>query len=139
MLGSMLEFAKGLGLVTDNVARGIKRPPVGKSTRFLSIDEIERLGAAMRKAESDGEGSTGIAATKFLLLSGCRRMEALALPVDWIDTDAKCIRFQDTEEWISDPSDRVTGTGSPRRPNVATAGSFLPTRETATSLACRKY
>ena len=34
---------------------------------------------------------------RFLLLSGCRRMEALALPLAWVDAGAGCIRFRDAK------------------------------------------
>ena len=37
------------------------------------------------------------AAIRFLLLSGLRRMEALALPRAWVDGRHQCIRFGDTK------------------------------------------
>lgn len=97
MLGTVLEFARKRKIIKENVARGIERPPEGKQRRYLTAAEIKRLGTAMREAEADGEGTTAIAAVKFLLLSGCRRMEALALPVASADRAASCIRFQDTK------------------------------------------
>lgn len=97
MLGTILEFAKKQKVVTENVARGVDRPPDGKQTRFLSLAEITKLGKAIREAEEDGEPAAGLAAITFLLLSGCRRMEALALPEAWCDPAANCIRFGDTK------------------------------------------
>ena len=97
MLGTILEFAKKRKVVTENVARGVDRPPDGKQTRFLSLAEVKSLGVAMTQAEADGESSTALAAIRFLLLSGCRRMEALALPTAWCDPAANCIRFGDTK------------------------------------------
>jgi integrase len=38
-----------------------------------------------------------VAAIRLLLLSGLRRMEALALPRDWVDARSRCIRFADTK------------------------------------------
>lgn len=97
MLGTILEFAKRKRIITVNPARGIHRAPDGKQRRFLSADEIGRLGKAMRKAEDAGESSVAIAAVRFLLMSGCRRMEALALPWAWVDGAHGCIRFGDTK------------------------------------------
>ncbi|CAH1653385.1 Site-specific recombinase XerD [Hyphomicrobiales bacterium] len=97
MLGTILEYARKRKIVKENAARGIERPPEGKQRRFLSAMEMKRLGTAMREAEEEGEGTTAIAAVKFLLLSGCRRMEALALPMAWADRSASCVRFQDTK------------------------------------------
>jgi integrase len=97
MLGTILEFAKKRRVVKENVARGIERPPEGKQRRFLSATDIKKLGTAMREAQADGESTTAIAAVRFLLLSGCRRMEALALPAAWCDPAASCIRFDETK------------------------------------------
>lgn len=97
MLGTILEFAKKRKVVAENVARGVDRPPDGKQTRFLSLIEIKKFGAAMKQAEADGESSVALAAIGFLLLSGCRRMEALALPAAWCDPASNCIRFGDTK------------------------------------------
>ncbi|TXM93553.1 site-specific integrase [Methylobacterium sp. WL116] len=97
MLGTILEFAKRKKIITANPARGVQRAPDGKQRRFLSAAEIRRLGAAMREAENQGETAVGIAAVRFLLLTGCRRMEALALPRAWLDEEHNCIRFGDTK------------------------------------------
>ena len=98
MLATILEYAKHpLKLIKENPARGVKKPPDGKQRRFLTLDEIARLGEKMREAESAGESSTALAAIRLLLLTGLRRMEALALPRAWIDGRARCIRFEDTK------------------------------------------
>ncbi|AWN44881.1 tyrosine-type recombinase/integrase [Methylobacterium durans] len=97
MLGTILEFAKRKKIITANPARGVQRAPDGRQRRFLSAVELGRLGQAMREAENDGETATGIAAVRFLLLTGCRRMEALALPRAWLDEEHSCIRFGDTK------------------------------------------
>jgi integrase len=52
----------------------------------------------MRQAEAEGfENRTGLAAIRFLLLTGLRRNEALALPWAWVDTVSRCIRFDDSK------------------------------------------
>jgi integrase len=98
MLGTILELARRRRLIRENPARGIARLPEGKQRRFLSLDEISALGAAMREAAEDGiENRTGLAAIRFLLLTGLRRNEALALPWQWVDARSRCIRFGDTK------------------------------------------
>ncbi len=51
----------------------------------------------MRQAEMAGENPTALAAIRLLLLTGLRRMEALALRRAWVDGHARCIRFEDTK------------------------------------------
>jgi integrase len=96
MLGAVLELARRRRLISVNPARGVHKLPEGRQRRYLNIDEIDRLGAAMREAEGT-DNRTGLAAIRFLLLTGLRRSEALALPWEWVDFRARCIRFADTK------------------------------------------
>jgi integrase len=116
MLGTILEFGKRGGIITDNPARGVRRFPDNKRRRFLSFDELAALGEAMREATANGENRTGVAAVRALLLTGCRRNEVLALPWAWLDTKARCIRFEDTKS------------GAQLRPIGATAAKYLTAR-----------
>nr|WP_261337217.1 tyrosine-type recombinase/integrase [Rhizobium leguminosarum] len=59
----------------------------------MTSEEIAMLGAAMRDALADGESEVGIAAVRFLLLSGFRRMEALTLKPDMVDRAGQCARI----------------------------------------------
>src|SRR5215471_21803097 len=113
MLGTILEFGRQHGMISDNPARGVRRFPDDKRRRFLSLDELAALGEAMREATARGESRTGVAAIRALLLTGCRRSEVLALPWAWLDKKAHCIRFEDTK---SGPQIRPIGT---------TAANFL--------------
>jgi integrase len=98
MTATILEYAKQtLKLIKDNPARGVKKPPDGKQRRFLTLEEIAKLGRTMREAEATGENATALAAIRLLLLTGLRRMEALALPRAWVDSRARCVRFEDTK------------------------------------------
>jgi integrase len=98
MLGTILELARRRRFVRDNPVRGVVRLPEGKQDRFLSLLEIAQMGAAMRQAAEDGiESGTALAAIRFLVLTGLRRMEALALPWEWVDARTSCIRFADTK------------------------------------------
>jgi integrase len=89
VLGTILELARRRRLISVNPARGVDKLPEGKQRRFLSLDEIGQLGAVVRDAGEEGiESRLGLAAIRFLLLTGLRRMEALALPWEWVDTRA---------------------------------------------------
>ena len=97
MLSTILEFARRHRIIAENPARGIEKYPDGKVRRFLTLDEISRLGKAMREAEAQGENATGLAATRLLLLTGCRRAEVLGLRWREVDTRARCLRLDDTK------------------------------------------
>ena len=98
MLGTILEYARtSLKIIKENPARGLKKPPDRKQRRFLNFKEITKLGQSMRDAELVGENPTGLAAIRLLLLTGLRRMEVLALRREWVDSQARCIRFEDTK------------------------------------------
>ena len=85
MLGSVFEFAIDLGLRRDNPVRGVKKFKEKKLNRFLSNEELARLGEALRQAERDGVNAFAIAAIRLLLLTGCRKNEVLSLK--WTEVD----------------------------------------------------
>src|SRR5437868_3753623 len=86
MTATILEYAKkSLGLINENPARGIKKPPDRKQRRFLSILEITTMGGVIRNAEKEAGNATALAAIRLLLLTGLRRTEALALRRTWLD------------------------------------------------------
>jgi len=96
MFSAILEFAKRRRIITNNPARGVRKFADKKRTRFLSYEEITALGTAMREMAFI-ENTTGVAALRALLLTGCRRNEILGLPWAWLDAKACCIRFEDTK------------------------------------------
>lgn len=95
VLSGILEFCRLRGLVSENIVRGIRKKQPKARDRFLSDDEIKRLGSVIRQA--DHEGLTGLTAVQFLLLTGLRRNEALKLERDWLDVAGGCIHFPDTK------------------------------------------
>lgn len=97
MLGGVFELGRTLKLRPDNPVREVRKPPDQKRTRFLSRDEIARLGKVMRECEKSGESATALAAIRLLLLTGLRRVEGLGLRHEWVDSRGRCIRFPDTK------------------------------------------
>lgn len=96
-LHSIFEHAARLGKIPSNPAKGVRRLASAPRDRRLSRAEIERLGKTMREAAQDGEHPTGLAAIRFLLLTGFRRMEGLGVQRPWLDEDEGAIRFPDTK------------------------------------------
>ena len=68
-----------LGKIEVTPPRVFADLPAQPRERRLSRAEIERLGKTLREVAQDGEHPTGLAAIRFLLLSGFRRMEGLGL------------------------------------------------------------
>lgn len=96
-LHSIFEHAVRLGKIEANPAKGVRRIASAPRERRLSRSEIERLGKTLRATAEEGEHPTGLAAIRFLLLTGFRRMEALGLQRTWLDEEECAIRFPDTK------------------------------------------
>jgi integrase len=80
LLGSIFTYALRHGMRPDNPVRGVERFADGQRNRRLSDEEYAAIGAALRNAEKDGEiCPPAIALTRFLLVTGWRRGEGLAL------------------------------------------------------------
>lgn len=96
-LHAIFEHAARLGKIPSNPAKGVRRLASAPRDRRLSRAEIERLGKTMREATRDGEHPTGLAAIRFLLLTGFRRMEGLGVQRPWLDEEDGAVRFPDTK------------------------------------------
>ena len=94
-VSAMFGQAERAGMIASNPARGVKRFADGGAQRVLTRTEIASLGAIMAKAQASDP--VAVAAIRFLLLTGFRRMEALGLRLDWIDKERQCIAFPDTK------------------------------------------
>jgi integrase len=96
-LHAIFEHGVRLGRIETNPAKGVRKLAAQPRERRLSRAEIERMGKALRAGAEDQEHPTGLAVIRFLLLTGFRRMEALALRRAWLDEDEGAIRFPDTK------------------------------------------
>ena len=96
-LHAIFEHAARLGKIPSNPAKGVRRLASAPRDRRLSRAEIQRFGETMREAARDGEHPTGLAAIRFLLLTGFRRMEGLGMQRPWLDEEEGAVRFPDTK------------------------------------------
>ncbi|MDX0409236.1 DUF4102 domain-containing protein [Sinorhizobium medicae] len=96
LLSAILTYAASEGIVPHNVARGIKKPAVGKRTRRLDAKEYRELGKALDAA--DDELWQGIVGTKLFLLTGFRLSEIAGLKWSEVDERGSCFRLDDSKE-----------------------------------------
>lgn len=120
LLSSMFAFAVARKMRPDNPAFGVKKYRTGKGERFLSSEELERLGAAIREAETDGipwepdpEKKTKhapkeenrrttiapevAAALRLLILTGARLREILHLEWTHVDMERGLLLLPDSK------------------------------------------
>jgi len=97
MLGAIFQFALDRGLRPDNPVRGIKKNKPRKFERFLSNEEMVRLGEALRGAQAEGLNRYAIDAIRLLLLTGCRKGEILKLRWEEVDLAGGFLRLADSK------------------------------------------
>ena len=119
LLCRIMNLAIAHGHVRANPARGIRRNPRRKLTRFLSRDEIDRLHVEIDRCVVERPSRHAQAdIIRLLLFTGCRRGEILNL------------RWEEVGDGILDLSDSKTG---PRRVYLNSAARAVITRQPRTS------
>jgi len=97
LLSSMLTFAVENGYRADNPALGTKQFKLKTHDRYLTPEELDRLGKALDSAEKKGVSIFAVAAIRFLSMTGCRRNEALTLQWSWIDFEHRLAKLPDSK------------------------------------------
>jgi integrase len=123
VISSMYGFAQRRGLAPEglNPASRIEKYTENQRERFLTVDELGRLGDALREAETTGIpwevdetlptakhapkvenrrtvfSPFAVAAVRLLLVTGCRLREVLNLKWDYIDFDRGMIFLPDSK------------------------------------------
>jgi integrase len=100
LLSKMFNLAELWGLRPDstNPCRHIEKFAERKIERFLSPDELARLGTVLVDAEAKKTAPAAvIAAIRLLIFTGCRRDEILTLRWEHVDMDRQCLRLPDSK------------------------------------------
>ncbi|MGE0094227.1 MAG: tyrosine-type recombinase/integrase [Alphaproteobacteria bacterium] len=100
LLSKMFNLAELWELRPDgsNPCRHVKKFPERTRDRYLSADELARIGDALSQMTNDHPELAIAAATiKFLALTGCRLSEVATLKWAWVNFDAGTIDFPDSK------------------------------------------
>lgn len=100
LLSKMFNLAEQWGYRPDhsNPVRHIERYKEKRFERFLSAEEIARLGEVLAEAErTQSEYPSVIAAIWLLIFTGARLSEILELQWDDVDFDNACLRLPDSK------------------------------------------
>jgi integrase len=141
LLSKMLNLAEAWGYRPDgsNPCRHIEKYKEQARQRYLSNDELRRLGAALDELEANSaHGVYAAAAIKLLLLTGARVNEVLQARWDWVDWDRNSIILPDSKTgpkplFLSNPALVVLRDLS-ARPEAATSGFIIKGRLAGKSL-----
>jgi integrase len=97
-LSAMFSFAGRHRIVADNpVARASVRKTDNQNERFLALDEIKRLGAALEALEAEGVNPKAINIARLWALTGFRRDEAAGLKRAEINLDLGMVVFDQSK------------------------------------------
>ncbi|MGD9542243.1 tyrosine-type recombinase/integrase [Methylocystis sp.] len=100
IFASMWSWAARLGHVeaAANPAKGVERFREQSRQRFLTSEEVARLGEALDRIEKNSRiDSYSIAAIKLLLLTGARLREVLHARWEWVDFERRAIFLPDSK------------------------------------------
>lgn len=100
VLSKMMNLAEAWGLRADasNPCRHVEKYREHKRERYLTKEELGRLGAALTDAErGKSESPFALAAIALLILTGARLTEILTLRWDYVDLDAQVLRLPDSK------------------------------------------
>ncbi|MCO5089888.1 site-specific integrase [Bosea sp. (in: a-proteobacteria)] len=98
LLGGILTYAVDAGIIDRNPAHGIKKPKDNVRKRRLSEAEYRTLGIMLREAAKSEKYATTVEIIRQIALTGCRRSEMISLMWSEVDTEASCLRLEDSKE-----------------------------------------
>jgi integrase len=101
LLGGMLTYAKEVGHIEHNPARGIRKPADKRRSFRLALKGYRDLGRALEAAQRKGEHWQAVAAIQLLAVTGCRRAEIVKLKWSEVDFANSCLRLGDTKTGLS--------------------------------------
>jgi integrase len=108
-MGSLYSFAQRQGLVPEgyNPAKKVDRYTESRRERFLTVEELQRLGEALTRGVDPGFTSAdgqrerispyAAAALRLLLFTGCRVAEVLSLRWEYVDVQRGLLFLPDSK------------------------------------------
>ncbi len=97
-LSAMFSFAIRHELTDRNpVEHAAVRKTDNRNERFLTLEEVQRLGAAFEQLEAEGANPKAIAIARLWALTGCRRNEITELTWDEVDLDRGLLLLKNTK------------------------------------------
>lgn len=112
-LSAVFTFAIRRELIVVNPCAAAQKPADSKRDRFLTVDEVRRLGVALEELGTQGVNPQALAIIRLWVLTACRRNEIAGLKWSEIDFDLACLRLETTK------------TGKSVRPLAAAAIALL--------------
>jgi integrase len=99
LLSKMFNLAEAWGLRPDNTnpCRHLEKYRERKIERFLSAEELARMGGALSRAERSPKLRSAVAAIRLLTFTGCRRDEILTLQWRHVDLEQRLLRLPDSK------------------------------------------
>ncbi|MBC6718664.1 tyrosine-type recombinase/integrase [Aurantimonas sp. DM33-3] len=97
LLGGILAYAVGSGLIQENPVHGVKRYKDKRNHRFLSETDIAKIGNALTFFETQNKNANAIAIVRLLLFTGARRGEIERLRWREVDPETRCLRLEDSK------------------------------------------
>jgi integrase len=114
LLSKMFNLAEDWGYrpQNSNPIRRIRKFKENKTERFLSKDELSRLGKALDSAEDDQSQIYPVAAIRLLLFTGARLSEILKLKWEYVDFDLSMAWLPDSKTgrkplFLPDPAKQI--------------------------------
>ncbi|GEM_PF-2954869 len=88
---------KGLRPQFSNPVRGIRKYPENHRERFLTAEELQRLGQALDEELREHGDIYGVAAIRLLILTGARLNEILTLKWEYVDLERGLLLLPDSK------------------------------------------
>ncbi|WP_061508552.1 site-specific integrase [Acetobacter malorum] len=97
-LSAVFSFGRRHGFIAQNPVEGASvRKTDNRRMRFLTLEEVARLGDAFNKVETRGANPKGVAIARLWALTGCRRNEIAALKVEEVNLEDNLFEFEDSK------------------------------------------
>jgi integrase len=100
LVSKMMNLAERWGIRPDgsNPCRHVEKNPEKKRKRFLSAEELARLGDACRAAGDSGKIPLAfLALVRLLIFTGARLSEIQKARWDWVDFEAEALNLPDSK------------------------------------------